>query len=91
MRFLLDYGRTTARTLPVNVPPVYVPVYFSATEAPSAPTLPGKLTVKVPDAPAAIVPRFCGNGDPEAKPRVAVAKVTLDAGPLPVFLMVMVT
>jgi hypothetical protein len=91
LRFIRNYGRVTARTLPVKVPPVYVPVYFSATAAPSAPTLPGKFTVKVPDAPAAIVPTLCGNGDPEAEPSVAVTKVTLDAGLLPMFLMVMIT
>jgi hypothetical protein len=91
LRFIRNYGRVTARTLAAKVPPVYVPVYFSATAAPSAPTLPGKCTVRVPDAPAATVPRVCGNGDPEAEPSVTVAKVTLDAGPLPVFLMVMVT
>jgi len=79
LRFIRNYGRVTARTLPVKVPPVYVPVYFSAMRRRPA-DAPRKFTVKVPDAPAAIVPTLCGNGDPEAEPSVAVTKVTLDAG-----------
>lgn len=71
------------------VPPAYDPEYFSATPAPSKPTLPGSLTVKVAVAPPARGPQVCGNGVPEVAPSVAVLRVTLDAVAVPVFLTVM--
>ena len=83
------YG-STARMLAVKLASVDIPAYFSTTPAPLAPALPGKLTVKVPDPPAAIVPQVCGNGDPVAVPSVAVVRVTLDAGPAPELWSVMV-
>jgi hypothetical protein len=40
--------------------------------------------------PAAIVPYVCGNGVPEVVPKLAALSTTFDAGPVPLFLMVMV-
>jgi hypothetical protein len=86
----MGYGSFTDRTLAENEPPVYVPEYFSATLAPSAPTLPGKVTVKVPDAPAARVPRVCGNGVPVPEPSAAEVSVRPVTTPVPVLSIVMV-
>lgn len=70
--------------LPANVPPVYVPVYFSMTVAPDVPALDENVMVAVAEPPfAAIVPNVCGNGDPLALPRVAVVNCTLLAAPVP--------
>jgi hypothetical protein len=90
LRFFPDYGSVTERRLIENVPPVYVPEYFSATPAPSAPTLTGKATVKTAVPPAARVPHVCGNGVPEVVPSVAAVRARLDTGPVPVFWIVMI-
>ena len=84
------YGKVTERRLDENEPPAIVPEYFSATPAPLAPVLPGKLTVKMPVAPCAMDARDCGNGDPEVVPSVAAVRTTLDTVPVPVFLVEMV-
>ena len=90
LKFFPPYGSVTERILAENVPPVQVPEIFSATPAPSRPTLPGgKDTVKVAVPPAAMIPPGCGNGVPEVVPNVAAFRTTFDAGPVPVFLTVM--
>ena len=72
----MGYGRVTARRLSEKVPPMYVPVNFSATEAPSTPALAGKFTVKTADLPGSTLNGPCGSGEPVADPSVAVISST---------------
>ena len=73
-----------------NDPPVTVPEYFSATPAPSRPTLPGNVSVKVLDLPGAIEATLCGSGVPDVAPSVPVLNVTSVTVPAPVFVTVIV-
>jgi hypothetical protein len=82
------YGNVSERILVENEPPVDVPQNFSATPAPSVPTLPGKATVKVAFPPAATVPHVCGIGVPEVVPNVAPVRTTLVKGAVPVLVTV---
>jgi hypothetical protein len=54
------YGKVM-RALELNEPPVYVPLTVSELAAPEAPTEPGTLTVACAEAPAAMVPMYCGS------------------------------
>ena len=76
------------RELAANVPPVYVPLTVSEAAAPEAPTEPATLTVACVEPPAAIMPKFCGAGEAESEPTIALVSTTLDAGVPPVFAIV---
>lgn len=56
--------------------------------APGVPTESGTLTVACTDAPAAIVPRFCGKGVVVSAPILTPVSVTLDAAVPPVLVIV---
>ena len=65
------------------MPPTYVPPIVRVEEAPAVELT--KVTVVETEAPAATLPKFCGNGVPLVKPNLALLSITLFAVTLPVF------
>src|SRR6478672_11599672 len=82
-----NYGNV-ARKLPVNVPPVYEPEYFSITSAPEFPALGGNVTVASPYPPGGMLPIDCGIGVPFAEPIDATFNTVFCAEPGPRLLTV---